>query len=83
MSCSTVLAFRSEDGGVKGVGVKGAGGVEGDFVMLAGRVLLADGLVLAGVVLPNEVLPDPCILIAASCLCRFNVQNGKVLQIQR
>jgi hypothetical protein len=49
-----VLAFCSEDGGVKGVGkVKGAGGgVEGELVTLA---MLTVGLVLAGgVVLPNN-----------------------------
>jgi hypothetical protein len=80
MSCSTVLAFWSEDGGVKGVGVRGAGGVEDDFVTMAGR---ADRLVLAGVVLPNEVLPDSCILIAASCLCQFSLKAQANLQIQQ
>jgi len=60
MASSTVLdlVFCSEDGGVKGVEVKGAGGVEGDFVTLAGPVVLAVGLVLTGVVLPNEILPN-------------------------
>jgi hypothetical protein len=65
-----VLAFCSEDGGVKVVGeVKGAdGGVEGELVTLA---MLTVGLVLAGgVVLPNN-LRGRCILIAASLLYRF------------
>jgi hypothetical protein len=33
-----------------------AGGVEGDFVTLVDPVVLAVRLVLAGVVLPNEIL---------------------------
>jgi hypothetical protein len=68
-----VLAFCSEDGGVKGVKVKGVDKeVEGELVTLVSRVMLTVGLVLVGgVVLPNDLLDSParCILIAASLLC--------------
>jgi len=61
-----VLDFCSEDGGVKG-----GRGVEGWFGDLAGRVVMAVGLVLAGgVVLPKVVVSSfraRCVLIAASC----------------
>jgi len=73
MSFTTVLDFCSEDGGVKG----GGRGVEGG---LAGRVVLAVGLVLAGGVVLEKVVVSGfrarCVLIAASWCADWNSERA-------
>jgi hypothetical protein len=71
------LDFCSEDGGVKGGGRR----VEDCFGVLAGRIVLAVGLVLAGGVVLAKAsgFRARCVLIAASW-CHWVLSDEALLQ---